>query len=330
LDLSKVEANRVEINLERFDLDDLLNDLRESFQHKAQIKGIEFSLKGEGLTPSYIATDKVRLRQILGNVIGNAFKFTDSGSVRVTYGLSGKEESSRIFFRIADSGIGLSKEEIPLLFNTFSQADATISRRFGGTGLGLFISKKLAALLGGDLQLESAEPGKGCVFYLEIELDSRILTPLVQNAPKAKPAPDSGFEVILKEPSKPLQGGRFLIVEDSPELQMLVARILRLAGAAKIDIASDGHEALERCAKEDYDVVLMDVQMPGMDGFETVRRLRSQNYSVPIIALTAHAMKGYREECLAVGYDDYLVKPIDRGQIVSTVEHFQHLIHIKN
>ncbi|UOF00712.1 PAS domain S-box protein [Bdellovibrio reynosensis] len=300
LDISKVESERIQIEKINFDLPDLLKDIIQLLNVRALEKGIELKTHYHDL-PHYIKTDPTRLRQILINLLGNAIKFTEKGYVE----LEVKPGKHLIEFVIKDSGIGIPPNKRTELFQAFSQAETSTTRRFGGTGLGLYLSRKLARLLGGDVILDNSTLGEGTTFiasvgYTEVEE--------VHPPKKAPPkGPIAGLENIE----------RILIVDDAPDNRNLFVRYLQKMGITsdKIEVAQNGKEAVEKCGSNEYSLVLMDIQMPVMDGFEAVKQLRSQGYEGPVVALTAHAMKGDEEKCLAEGFDGYLQKPLSRDAL---------------
>ena len=309
LDLSKVEAGRIEVERLPVDLPALVREVQRSFEPRASQKRLEFGFTVEGRIPTFIHTDPVRLRQILVNLIGNALKFTETGGVDVTVraGRNGGEPVLR--FAVTDTGIGMSTEQVERLFKPFSQGDASTTRRFGGTGLGLVISQRLAQLLGGGIEVES-RPGEGSTFTLTIDPGavSDEGTERTMDAAPAATAPALGPATRLE--------GRVLVVEDNPVNQKLVRRMLERFDLV-VEIADNGAAAVRmaldaRDAREPYDLVLMDMLMPVMDGYDATRTLREAGYDEPIVALTANAMAGDREKCLAAGCDDFLAKPIDR------------------
>ena len=262
------------------------------------------------------------MRQILLNLVGNAIKFTEKGAVTVYVRCERPESASpRISFEVADTGVGLTKPQMAKLFAAFTQADSSTTRKFGGTGLGLSIAKHLATLLGGDISVESLV-GRGSSFTLNVETGSLAGVPMLNDlreagvALDAVPAPSSGQGAIKLT-------GRILLAEDGHDNQVLVATHLRRAGA-QVQIAENGRIAVDLALAADrsgepFDVILMDMQMPEMDGYTATATLRKDGYRGPIVALTAHAMEGDRAVCIAAGCDDYLTKPIDREKLLGTV-----------
>jgi CheY-like chemotaxis protein len=250
------------------------------------------------------------------NLIANARRFTDAVAITLRVGYCPQIENcekSVIRFSVVDTGIGMTREQVANLFRPFSQAEASTSRRFGGTGLGLAICKSLANLLGGDITVESV-PGGGSTFAVQIDggrLDNvELVDRLPETAPKTSAVSESGPAVTLQ--------GRILLAEDGPDTQKLLALYLRRAGA-EVAIAENGREALERLAAEHFDLVLMDLQMPEVNGCTATTILRQNGCKIPIIALTAQAMSGDREKCRQAGFDDYLTKPIDKARLLKTV-----------
>lgn len=275
--------------------------------------------------PQYILSDPTRLRQILINVVGNAIKFTDKGSVDVTVTYKPKTEDlshGTLEFIVADSGIGISPLQINKLFQPFVQADESMTRKFGGTGLGLFLSRKLARLLGGDLSLKSSHPGKGSQFAIALEV--QVVEMIADEAEEASVKRLNNVDAINS--SKTLadsshRHGRVLIVDDAADNRTIVSIYLDKMGL-DYEVAENGMQGVDKALKEKFDVILMDIQMPELDGFEAVQLLRDRNYSGPIIALTAHAMKGDKEKCLMRGFNDYLSKPLSKDSLRQTIDKY--------
>ena len=315
LDISKVEAGKLDIELMNFSFPGLLREVFALFRDQAMNKGLELILRDTQNLPSQLISDPTRLRQILINLIGNAIKFTEQGRVSVEVETKPMTESrARIFVRIRDTGTGLSQEQANKLFEPFVQGDNSTTRKFGGTGLGLALSRRLARALGGDVVVESCEVGKGCTFLLSFaaELGDRLATR--QDVSSQRQRASAGR----------LNGVRVLLVEDSPDNRFLVNRYLTREGA-RIDEAVNGQEGLEKALKKEHDVVLMDIQMPVLDGYETIARLRRENYLGPVIALTAHAMKEEREKALLAGFNDHLSKPLSPQDMVDKVAEYAKL-----
>lgn len=312
LDLSKVEAGKMLIEQIDFSLLEVLADFSSLMGFRARENGIDFSLRAETALPDPVNSDPTRVRQILTNIVGNAIKFTKKGLVELIVSY----ESNKLRFVVRDSGVGISIEESGRLFQAFGQADVSTTRKFGGTGLGLVLTKRLSQALGGDFWLESSEVGVGSVFIAEIQIDTPAESRFIQSSRfkfSTQPVASRQLDNSL------LNGKSILVVEDSPDNQMLL-RVLLTRYGAKVEIAEDGLLGVEKAMTGNFDVILMDVQMPRMDGYEAVTFLRSKNYTKPIVALTAHAMIEERDKCLSVGYSDFLSKPIDRSKLLDLLK----------
>ncbi len=300
LDFSKIEAGQMELAWETFDLRGLILDIKALFADQAAAKGLMLRAETDQRMSGAFLGDAHRLRQVLSNLIGNAVKFTDGGLVEVRVKpLRLDERVAQVEFQVADTGIGIEPELRERIFDAFSQADGSINRRFGGTGLGLPIACRLVAMMGGELGLES-RPGAGCTFRFSLEL------------PRTEAAPASQAANPAARESQPLQG-RVLLAEDNPVNRELAGEMLDLAGC-RVTAAADGREALSAFAAQPFDLVLMDLHMPVLDGLATttaIRQLERERDSarVPVIALTADVLQGTRERCRAAGMDDYLSKP---------------------
>jgi len=311
LDFSKIEAGKLEMETLDFDLARLMEDLGGSLSARAEEKGLELLCAADPETPTRLRGDPGRLRQILANLAGNAIKFTHEGEVVVMgWAVEETEETLLLRFSVRDTGIGIPADHLDRLFDEFRQADASINRKYGGTGLGLAISRRLVGQMGGHIGVESTV-GEGSEFWFTVRLK------------KGAPAPrrDEGRIADLsaardaREPSGRAPNLRILLVEDNAINQQVALGLLEKLGLAA-EIAANGREALRALAADSYDLVLMDIQMPEMDGLEATRRIRdprfpTKNPEVPIIAMTAHAIRGDRETCLAAGMNDYLTKPVD-------------------
>jgi signal transduction histidine kinase/CheY-like chemotaxis protein len=300
LDFSKIEAGRLSLETASFGLRDSIRSTVALFQHAAEQKGIHLSLDIVEDVPEQARGDSLRLRQVLTNLIGNAVKFTSQGSIRVAVRLLDRtDESIRVAIDVADSGIGIAPEMQGAIFSAFVQADSSTSRTHGGTGLGLTISARLVEMMGGSIHVTS-EAGRGSTFSFNIVL---------KTAAAGSHAPAPATPTLA--PSSPLS---VLVAEDNLVNQRLIVRLLERAGH-RVTLASNGREVVARYSEGGYDVILMDVQMPEVDGLEATAQIRALEAavgrSVPIIALTAHAMAGDREKFLAAGVDAYLPKPID-------------------
>jgi len=315
LDLSKLEAGELELERMKICPVVMLDEVRKLLHVRSEGKGIELKIEHEWPLPEHVVGDETRIRQVLLNLVGNAIKFTEVGSVTIT--LSHYEEHGEdwICYAIKDTGIGISEDVIDRIFKPFQQADNSMARRFGGTGLGLAISQHLVWSMGGDIRAASV-PGEGSTFsfLLPVGVDAvRMLdNKPTEHAPKAKPVLADGH----------LEGVRVLLVEDGPDNQKLIAFHLKKAGAV-VEIADNGLLGVQAVEERGpFDAILMDMQMPEMDGYTAAAKLREQGCDLPIIALTAHAMKGDRERCLDAGCNEYLTKPVDRRALIDMIRLF--------
>ena len=314
LDLSKIEADKMELALERVSPEVIISDVISLLDMRAREKKIDLSASVDSELPETIQTDPVRLRQILLNLLGNAIKFTELGSVRLVARFDAQR--ARLLFDIVDTGIGIQPEHLPKLFQPFTQADASVTRNHGGTGLGLAISKRLAHLLGGDLNVES-QPRQGSKFTVEIDAGDLSDVRLVASNIVRGCAPRSRNDEPLPQISCTA-----LVVDDRREVRYLAQHFIEEAGG-KVLVAQNGAEALELLSGDtgsQVDLVVMDISMPVMDGYTAARNLRERGFTRPIIALTANAMQGDREKCLAAGFNDYATKPLDRRILVETIK----------
>ncbi len=323
LDLSKIEAGKLEIERVPCSPCQLLSEVASLMRVRASEKGLPLEVAYDGPIPERIRSDPTRLRQVLINLIGNAVKFTESGKVRVTARLlAAAPGGPAMQFDVIDSGIGMTTEQIGELFKPFSQLDASTTRKHGGTGLGLTISKRLALELGGDIAVTSA-PGVGSTFTLTVGTGPLDGVRMLAGPAEAQLPPDRHKRAA--GPAARLDC-RVLLAEDGRDNQRLIGHLLRKAGA-EVTVVENGQAAVEaalaaRDAGSPFEVVLMDMQMPVMDGYAAAAKLRDAGYQGPIIALTAHAMSTDRQRCLGAGCDDYMAKPIDRDGLVSLVAEY--------
>ncbi|MCP4592025.1 MAG: response regulator [bacterium] len=324
LDLSKIEAGRMEVERIACSPHQLVAEVAALVQVCADAKGLRFDLEHIGPMPETIQTDPTRLRQILINLIGNAIKFTEVGGVRLISRLADDHGEPCMCFDVADTGLGMNPDQVARLFQPFTQADASATRRFGGTGLGLTISRRFATLLGGEISLVDTAEGVGTCFRVSVPtgpLDGvRMLSERRSTTGRTKDAPP----VAAGADQAAIQGSRVLLAEDGPDNQRLIAHVLEQAGA-DVEVVENGRLAVDavRAAGDrgaPYNAVVMDMQMPVMDGYEATALLRQDGYTTPIIALTAHAMQGDRERCLHIGCDEYASKPIDRRMLVDLIQ----------
>jgi signal transduction histidine kinase/CheY-like chemotaxis protein len=319
LDLSKIEAGKLEVEKTPCCPARILTEVVALMKVRAEAKGLQLELACDPSVPELMESDATRLRQVLLNVIGNAIKFTEVGRVAVRAGLHGEETGSKLCVEVSDTGIGMSEEQLALLFRPFTQVDGSSRRKYGGTGLGLTISRRLAQMLGGDITVRST-PGQGSVFTMTVATGrmnwrgaSELLRGGRPEAPPTQPAhlPDA------------LAGLRILLAEDGKDNQRILSLLLKKAGA-EVVVAENGEEAVQMALESQlrgaaFDVILMDMQMPVLDGYQATGRLRAAGWSRPIIALTAHAMTTDRQRCLEAGCEDYLSKPVERGTLVECI-----------
>ena len=313
LDLAKVEAGKMLIESVEFSLHELLADFTSLIGFRARDKGIDFQLRVPGLIPSTIISDPTRIRQILTNIVGNAIKFTERGSVQLLVTFN----SNEIQFLVSDTGPGISAEQVDQLFQPFQQADASTTRRFGGTGLGLVLTRKLSEALGGTFKLIRSQLGQGSTFAATIRADVPATASLIDSSKALGYLEQPRSESIAQ--TKLLSGRKVLVVDDSPDNQILFQLILAKAGAL-IDIAIDGFDGVNMALTKSYDVILMDVQMPRMDGHQATKELRAKGCIIPIIALTAHAMNEEKERAAESGFTDFLSKPVHRDELLDLLK----------
>ncbi|MGM9486735.1 ATP-binding protein [Ideonella sp. YS5] len=309
LDLAKIETQQM--HLERVDLPLplLLRDIFALVNGRAQEKSLQFNVVPHLPLPATVRCDPVRLKQILLNFCTNAVKFTTRGAVSLE--LTYVEQERRMTFTVADTGIGMTAAQLERLFQPFVQADVSTTRKFGGTGLGLYISRQLAAMLGGAIRVES-EAGRGSRFHLDLLLPAdapppELLTMEGDLVDYGRP------DFAITSVSVPHLDGRVLLVEDGADNQRLISAYLRQAGL-KVSLAANGEEGVECALREDFDLILMDMQMPVMDGLTATRLLRAAGLARPILALTANVMQSDVTRCRESGCDDVLAKPVDREQ----------------
>ena len=335
LDLSKVEAGKMDFEVETCSIWDLANEVINAFRIQAQEKGLTLEAIAKTSLPSAIVSDSVRLKQLLTNLTANAIKFTESGSVTIAISVlesdavlsSSHSSQSNLVIEVQDTGMGISKEHLPHLFVPFNQGDNAITRRFGGTGLGLAISQRIAEGLGGNIQVKS-EQGEGSTFRICLPLTSKDslnkeatfqpapLQALPSNSSSSDSSQKSSQTTIPQLPS----GTRILLCEDGETNRTLMTHLLN-RGGCKVTTAENGLEGVEAIEKnpDGFDLVLMDMQMPVMDGYTAAQAIKTRGYTKPIIALTAYAMRGDEERCLASGCSGYLTKPLDINKFFSTV-----------
>jgi two-component system sensor histidine kinase/response regulator len=315
-DFSKIEAGKLECECIRFDLRESLEETIKTLHFRARQKGLKLAFGLDPAVPKFFLGDPGRLRQILVNLVGNAIKFTERGEIRVAatrhWDISGVP---CLLFVVSDTGIGIAEEEIRKIFEPFSQADSSMTRRYGGTGLGLTICAKLADMMGGRIWVES-QIGQGSRFHFTVRL----------NAPDAMPEQSPATSLSMAPSGEQLEtrnGLRILLAEDNPVNQKIAVRLLKRQGY-QVSAVNDGGEALAALGREHFDLVLMDIQMPVLNGYETTKAIRAREQltgqHIPIVALTAHTLNGDREQCLSAGLDSYASKPIRLAELAAAIE----------
>jgi PAS domain S-box-containing protein len=322
LDLSKVEAGKMEIERVPSSPVQMVEETVSLMRVRAVEKNLSINARYEFPLPQTVLSDPVRVRQVLVNLVGNAVKFTSQGRVDVVVRCTADLQAGQalIAFDVTDTGIGMTPGQIARLFQPFVQADSSTTRHYGGTGLGLAICKCLATALGGDIQVVS-RPGEGSTFTFTMQ--AQMPEPVHMLSDISGTGQWTSHPLPSNSTAVPRLCGRILLAEDGPDNQTLISTILQLAGA-KVDVAANGRIAVQKAmaARADgtpYDAILMDMQMPEMDGYEAARQLRQSGYDKPIVALTAHAMDGDRQKCIAAGCDDYATKPLHRASLLGTL-----------
>jgi PAS domain S-box-containing protein len=316
LDLSKVEAGRLEVECIRCAPHLIVREVVQVLAVKAREKSIALDFEIDGAIPETILSDPARLRQTVTNLVGNAIKFTDEGEVSVVMSLTSGAQP-QLSIAVKDSGIGMPAEKLDTIFDPFTQADTSVTRQFGGTGLGLAISRRFAQALGGDISVHS-ELGKGSIFTVTVDVGP------LDGIPQLEP---QQVLTVSEEPVSDRQArwqfppARVLVIDDGDENQELLSLVLEEAGL-QVEGAENGEVGVRKALQEAFDVILMDIQMPVMDGYTATRQLRQHGLQTPIIALTAHAMRGFEQDILAAGCSRYLTKPIDIDSLIQTLAGF--------
>ena len=320
LDLSKIEAGKFEVEPRACAPRAIIEEVASLMRVRATEKGLALNIDIAPDVPEAISSDPTRLRQILLNLVANAVKFTEEGEIGLNVRCGSIAGSPKLQFEVTDTGIGITPSQFDSLFKPFTQIESDASRRFGGSGLGLAISQRLAGLIQGEIHVQS-EPGRGSTFTLMVDL-----VPLTDETTAQPRVPEDVSPATADAQPISLNGIRVLLAEDGPDNQRLFSLVLTGAGAS-VEIADDGMTAVEAVllggtsgeGDAEYDIVLMDMQMPVMDGYTATARLREAGYTGPIVALTAHTMVGDRDKCLAAGCDDYAGKPIRPGELLAVV-----------
>jgi signal transduction histidine kinase/ActR/RegA family two-component response regulator len=311
LDFAKMEAGKMETEKIECNIGEIIEHLDSMLRPNAISKNIEFDVIQHGQLPKLIYSDPVRLRQCMINLLNNAIKFTEKGHVYLNISVQNDDEQQYIRFDVEDTGIGIEQEKLERIFNAFSQADGSTTRKYGGTGLGLAITKQLTELLGGKLTVNST-PSKGSTFSIIIP------TGMDRNDTEQYEKPDRSDECDKTENkndnSTSTYHGKVLVAEDNRSNQALIKLLLKKLGLEPV-LVEDGQAAVEKAQSEEFDLILMDIQMPIMTGYEATKLIRKNGYMTPIVALTANAMKEDQAKCLQAGCDDYLSKPINRDKL---------------
>jgi len=322
LDLSKIEAGKLDIEIVTYSPSEVVREAVQLMQESANQKRLALDMESVGTLPDTIGTDPTRFRQILINLLGNAIKFTESGNIRVVVDLVEEgPDKHMIQCDVIDTGVGMTEERVTAVFEPFLQADSSTTRVFGGTGLGLCVSRQLARLLGGDVNIVETQPGCGTHMRITI-VDMGVSKDHARDKSSGdRSDTDSPSEESDVVPDK--LDCRILLAEDGPDNQRLLSVILTKAGA-DLTVVANGREAVDEALRAQeqrtpFEVILMDMQMPVMDGYEATRLLRKREYGGVIIALTAHAMASDRDQCLAMGCDDYETKPINRKRLIAII-----------
>jgi PAS domain S-box-containing protein len=326
LDFSKIEAKKLEFEIVDFDLKEVLEDTIGIFSLQAEKKNLQLSLSFEPGAPNLLRGDPGRLRQVVINLVANAIKFTTQGGVSINVRQEAQtEEHATLRIEIRDSGIGIPRDRISILFTPFTQLDSTITRKYGGSGLGLAISKQLVELMDGRIGVESSD-GNGSCFWFTVRLARQALRETDVYGAEDQPHVEAPHPASQAQPREILKHIHILLVEDNTTNQLVALSILKKLGY-HADAVANGIEALESLKKIRYDLVLMDCQMPEMDGFTATAAIRAVDSrvidpDVPVIAMTAHAMQGDRERCMVSGMDDYLTKPIKPAELAAKLEYW--------
>ena len=316
LDFSKIESRQLNVEIIDCSLARLLNSVVSLMRLKATEKGLEFELVESSGLPTQIHTDPTRLNQCLVNLIDNPIKFTKKGRVYVKVSLENKDNQPYIRFDVGDTGIGIPKEKEEKIFESFTQADGDTTRKYGGTGLGLTITKQLAYLLGGELTLTS-EVDKGSVFSMTIPANVDVTKQQLLYIDNIT----NNTDTCQTEADQPEFSGNILVAEDAPTSQVLIKLLLERLGL-RVTIAEDGNEALQKVLTHQFDLIFMDMMMPNMDGCEAARAIKNAEITTPIVALTANAMKGDDKKCFDAGCDDYLTKPINHKKLLNVLSKY--------
>ncbi|MBL8453589.1 MAG: response regulator, partial [Zoogloea sp.] len=311
LDYSKIEARKMSLEQVCFDLRQLVADVERLFRPKAREKALDFSVAVTDNTPRVLIGDPTRLRQVLMNLVGNAFKFTAHGRVGIHVASTPADGGrTHLRFTVSDTGIGIAPDKCRHIFTPFEQADMSTTRRYGGTGLGLAICRMLCELMGGEIGVDSEE-GSGSRFWFTVSLESA--------ATEESAAPEAPRAILR-------QSTRILIVEDNPINRLVLGRMLERFGAHELVYAENGEEALLRCAEADFELIFMDARMPRLDGIATTQALRADGNKAYIIGVSADAMSEERQAALDAGMNDYVVKPVAREALAEAIQRWRQIL----
>ncbi len=319
LDISKVEAGGVQVESAIISLAELVRDIKAVHEQTAESKSIGFNILPTTSLPTAIRTDPTLTKQILNNIIGNAVKFTNKGSVtvKIDFRASQCNSASFVCFDIMDTGCGIDVDDLNKVFAAFSQAEGPVKRKFGGTGLGLSIARSLAHLLGGEVTILLTKVGQGSSFRVKIPVGDINPASLVD--PQFISLAFESRRGGITDSKRKLSNVRALVIDDVQDNRDIIKRFLELAGAT-VSLASNGFEGVEMALSQPSDVIIMDIQMPGMNGYEATKKLREEGYEGPILALTANATRGDAEKCLKSGCDSYLSKPVIMKELIEQVD----------
>ena len=322
LDLSKIEAGKIQIQLQRFSVNELVAQLKSILWPLAREKNLELKFEIADSIPEFIYSDPAKLRHILLNVLDNAIKFSNEGPIIFTAKLEIQNPNPVLNFLIRDLGIGMTQDQAVHLFEPFTQVDNSMTRRFGGTGLGLALARQLARALGGDVHLTSSVPGRGSTFSVTVDAgpvkDSEVITSfqLVTEHNVKSPEP----QTIRPD----LSNMKVLVVEDSVDNQLYIMSFLKKEGV-KVEVASDGQEGMAKALSGNYDLILMDIQMPVMDGYTATSRLRKGGYCKPILAFTAHTLQNENDRYSKAGFDGFISKPVRKSELLQWLSKFRQV-----
>lgn len=321
LDFSKIEAGQLDIEIIDCSLEGIFNSIKRMLKPMVEKKSLGFKINESKDLPAQIRTDPTRLNQCLINLVNNAIKFTEQGHIHINVSLVDKDNQPYIRFDVDDTGIGIPQDRLEVIFESFTQADGSHTRKYGGTGLGLTITKQLTELMGGELSVTS-EVGKGSVFSLVIPVGVDVTKQtLLDGHNKTKTDKIEGIENAHVNYT-----GNCLVVEDVKTNQKVIRRMLEKVGV-EVTIASDGAIAVEQAKSQSFDIIFMDIQMPNVNGYEATAEIRKAGIKTPIVALTANAMKGDEQKCLKAGCDGYLTKPVDRDKLFEMLDKYLPAIH---